>query len=621
MEKAIPSLRTMLMALLLIATGCQVQAATLDDIVRKENLVQGNPAMVTWIVKNHINQKDKETFFLSVWGRHNKNGELLWGVIAQEAVDGDVPYREAAKARWIIKPDYPELVFMPAPAGVFLGRIYVKPAKAEFFSVIYQEYRGQRIHPSEFTQVHAINDMGSTQKHPVRQRLRQTDNAEATDPALVGNMLAAFGKPDANGNSTLTLFEAHNGVWLTLTDMDAGTPPRLLKGLLAVAYANGIGLIETNFIREGFNTPGKAKLLSERYQAVGLHHDFIHALSPEGKKLILQPWGEPLDSSIGDITALPEPIAGSLPRDSFKPYFFFTPYFVDFRLPDGRTARRLLVYNKGKPARFSLFPGKASAGSGKTEFGNMVFLGSDSDKDFFAAQAKDGSWEAFALGGDGIPDQVQWAGSSSHKGTIATKGAPSTMFAALQENNSMLESDMRAAHAELKQKNAMREAEKRAAEAALRQNKPAFIQHVMQTVRQDQFGYYQPKSDFELAERYARELGGNHWGAWLMRFDRLSTMDEGAIVRLRSTVNDPNVQAGLDRELANRNQQRTNQRVSAEFQEREAARSRERQQGAQRAAELFKSSGGAPSLSTLEQDNEARKSGSKPYEVINKKSN
>lgn len=55
------------------------------------------------------------------------------------------------------------------------------------------------------------------------------------------------------------------------------------------------------------------------------------------------------------------------------------------------------------------------------------------------------------------------------------------------------------------------------------------------------------------------------------------------------------------------------------FQAREAAKSRERQEAAERAAELFKSSGGAPSLSTLEQDNEARKTGSKPYEIINKK--
>lgn len=580
---------SILLFFLLSISSLSATAATLEQLIAKEKLVQGNPSMKTWLVGRDWddNIDHKKALFLSVWGKHDKNGQLRWGVISQQTSENGHSPNKEAKAKWLVKPEYNELVFMPEAHGEGIGtRIYVKAADKEFFSVIYQEYRRQNTHPTEFTQVYAIPNITPDKSY-------RTDHAF---PTLTRNLLAAYGKPDANGISILTLFEEKNRKLLDIPEADAGRSPELIKGMLVVPYAgNRTGVIPTDLSRAGFNSPGKLKPRTERYQTVGLHHDLIYATAPDGKIQLLQIWGEPLESA-GDITALPEPVVGSYVRHQFKPYF------VTLRLADGRFARRLLVYKEGL-VRLGLFPSEMPASAGNTAFGDMVFLGQGGSKDFFAAQNKDGSWQAFVLGSDGSPGPAQWAQSSGQKGTITANDDPSTLLALLQKNNDLQMKDLKSA------------------ETALRQDKPAFIRHVMQSVRQDKFGYYQPKSDFELAERYARESGGNLWGEWLIRFNRLSTMNEDAIAGLRASVSDPNVQAGLDRELANREQQRTNQKISAEFQAREAARFRERQEGAQRAAELFKSSGGAPGLSALEKDNEARKSDSKPYEIIEKKSN
>lgn len=576
---------TLSLLFLLLITGLPASAATLEQLIAKENLVQGNPSMTTWVTDNN------KALYLSAWGKHDKQGQLRWGVIGEQTTGNGRGPDQDANAKWLVKPEHPELVFMPEPHGTSLGtRIYVKPADAEFFSVIYQDYRRQNIHPTEFTRVYAIPNV--TPERAYLHRFKDTGHEGESFPILTSKLLAAYGKPDAGGASTLTLFEERQEI----QGVDAGRSPVLIKGMLVIPYVgNRVGVIPTDLSRKGFTSTGKLKPREERYQAVGLHHDLIYATLPDSKIQLLQIWGEPLETT-GEITALPEPVVGTYARHQFKPYF------VALRLPDGRFARRLLAYKEGY-AKQALFPADMPASAGNAEFGDMVFIGQGSGKDFFAAQNKDGTWQAFVLGNDGTPRTAQWAQSSGQQGTITTNGDPSALLTLLQKNNDLQMKDLQSA------------------ETALRSDKPAFIRHVMQNVRQDKFGHYQPKSDFELAGRYAQESGGDLWGEWLIRFNRLSTLEEDAIAKLRASATDPNVRAGLGRELANREQQRTNQKISAEFQEQESARFRQRQEGAQRAAELFKSSGGAPGLSALEKDNEARKSGSKPYEIIEKKSN
>lgn len=160
------------------------------------------------------------------------------------------------------------------------------------------------------------------------------------------------------------------------------------------------------------------------------------------------------------------------------------------------------------------------------------------------------------------------------------------MLALLQENQSLCVADQERSH------------------AALKSDKPAFILHVMQAVRRDKFGIYQPQSDFQAAERYARELGGDLLGEWLMAFNRLSTMDEKMIAELRRSTSNTMVQRGLDQELANRVQARRNQEIAEESQAEQLAKTRQRNQAAARAAALLKGPAwsGALSLSTLEQD-------------------
>lgn len=580
------SLRCVLAFLLSACGVSSVQAASLNDMISKEGLVQGNSSMTTWVVKEHINQRDK-ALFLSIWGKQGKDGQLRWGVIGQEAEDRQRPQPGESRARWLINPAHQELVFMPSTRGLKEARIYVRQAGEEAFSVFYQRYREQQRYATDYVQVYAIPNVSADERYFPRYSQAVVGEPSSAS-VLTRNLLAAYRKPDATGSSALTLFEAHNRVLAELPGADAGITPLLIKGLLVFPHGRqeGLGIIPTLLDRDGLEEAGKVGLLSQTYVALGLHEGFVHGLSPDRKLRILNPSGVPVESAVGDIVTLPTPVQGARVRHASDASgrFMFESFFVDMRLHDGRPARRLLI-RRADHSALMLFPGPVPEGDDAGEYGDMVFLGQGGDRDFFAAQRKSGAWDAFALAGDGRAERVHWAASSGRRGAVSVEGDPFAMLALLQENQSLRVADQEQAY------------------EALKRDKPAFVRHVMQSVRRDKFGIYQPQSDFQTAERYAGELGGDLLAEWLLAFNKLSGLDEKAIAELLRMATDSMVQKGLEQELANRAQARRNQEIAAQNQAEQRARARERSEAAARADALLQGRWtGAPGLSALEQD-------------------